>query len=220
LRETATLLNIDAHSKEPENQKLMQELFDTALAIKQNIYGARGHPLPLLVKQSVILTAGTSSGNRIVLFAPLYLANYCVNSCTYCAFRGANSHIARSSLTKEELIQVRMPSVCTRMGVSVRYQPSRSLNARCPHCIVQEVQVLEKQGHRRLLILTGEHPKYTFDQFLDALQTVKSVKTGASSPRVLLFAPSPASSLTILAMCRPMRRHQANQRRDPCSLRL
>lgn len=83
LRETATLLNLDAHSKEPENQKLMQELFDTALAIKQNIYG-----------------------NRIVLFAPLYLANYCVNSCTYCAFRGANTHIARSALTKEELIQV------------------------------------------------------------------------------------------------------------------
>jgi 2-iminoacetate synthase ThiH len=40
--------------------------------------------------------------------------------------------------------------------------------------------VLEKQGHRRLLILTGEHPKYTFDQFLDALHTVKNVKTGES----------------------------------------
>lgn len=37
--------------------------------------------------------------------------------------------------------------------------------------------MLEKQGHRRLLILTGEHPKYTFDQFLDALHTVKNVKT-------------------------------------------
>lgn len=125
LRETATLLNLDAHSDREEDKLLMNELFSTALDIKKSIYG-----------------------NRIVLFAPLYLANYCVNSCTYCAFRGANTHIARSSLTKEQLIQ--------------------------------EVEALERQGHRRLLILTGEHPKYTFDQFLEALQTVKDVKTSTS----------------------------------------
>lgn len=32
--------------------------------------------------------------------------------------------------------------------------------------IISEVTALQKQGHRRLLVLTGEHPKYTFDQFL------------------------------------------------------
>ena len=78
LEEAATLLNLDPVTQ-PD---LLNELYDTALSIKQRIYG-----------------------NRIVLFAPLYLSNYCVNSCTYCAFRGANKHIPRSKLTKQELIQ-------------------------------------------------------------------------------------------------------------------
>jgi 2-iminoacetate synthase ThiH len=60
--ECATLLNIDANNKD-----LMDMVYDTAFAIKNRIYG-----------------------NRIVLFAPLYIANYCVNSCTYCAFRAGN----------------------------------------------------------------------------------------------------------------------------------
>uniref|UniRef100_A0A7S3JMV3 Biotin and thiamin synthesis-associated domain-containing protein n=1 Tax=Aureoumbra lagunensis TaxID=44058 RepID=A0A7S3JMV3_9STRA len=115
--EAATLLNIDS-----TNRLLMSELFKTALDIKERIYG-----------------------NRIVLFAPLYLANYCVNSCTYCAFRSKNKHIARSSLTDEE----------------IRY----------------EVETLEKMGHRRLLLLTGEHPKYTFDDFLRVVHVVAGVRT-------------------------------------------
>ena len=60
LEEAATLLNLDP-TTQPE---LMDELYKTALGIKERIYG-----------------------NRIVLFSPLYLSNYCVNSCTYCAFR-------------------------------------------------------------------------------------------------------------------------------------
>jgi hypothetical protein len=62
VEECATLLNIDANNKD-----LMDMVYDTAFAIKNRIYG-----------------------NRIVLFAPLYIANYCVNSCTYCAFRAGN----------------------------------------------------------------------------------------------------------------------------------
>jgi len=100
----------------------MSEIFDTAFAIKERIYG-----------------------NRIVLFAPLYLANYCVNNCRYCAFRSPNKHIERSSLTDAGLRE--------------------------------EVAALEKQGHRRLLVLTGEHPRYTFDQFLNAIDVISSVKT-------------------------------------------
>jgi [FeFe] hydrogenase H-cluster radical SAM maturase HydG len=118
LEEAATLLNIDPYTQ-PE---LLNELTATALSIKQRIYG-----------------------NRIVLFAPLYLSNYCVNSCTYCAFRGKNTHIPRSMLSKEELIE--------------------------------EVEELQKMGHRRLLLLTGEHPKYSFDDFIEAIHTVASVKT-------------------------------------------
>ena len=42
-------------------------------------------------------------GNRIVLFAPLYLSNYCVNGCVYCPYHGQNKHIPRKKLTQEEV---------------------------------------------------------------------------------------------------------------------
>lgn len=117
LTEAATLLNIDAN-----NHELMGMVYDTALAIKERIYG-----------------------NRIVLFAPLYLANYCVNSCTYCAFRSGNKSLTRSALTDDD--------------------------------IRSEVTALQEQGHRRILALTGEHPKYTFDQFLHAVDVISSVRS-------------------------------------------
>lgn len=42
-------------------------------------------------------------GNRIVLFAPLYLSNYCVNGCVYCPYHAKNKHIARKKMTQEEV---------------------------------------------------------------------------------------------------------------------
>jgi len=42
-------------------------------------------------------------GNRIVMFAPLYLSNYCVNGCVYCPYHVTNKHIARKKLTQEEV---------------------------------------------------------------------------------------------------------------------
>jgi len=42
-------------------------------------------------------------GNRIVMFAPLYLSNYCVNGCVYCPYHVKNKHIARKKLTQEEV---------------------------------------------------------------------------------------------------------------------
>ncbi len=42
-------------------------------------------------------------GNRIVMFAPLYLSNYCVNGCLYCPYHLKNKHIARKKLTQEEI---------------------------------------------------------------------------------------------------------------------
>ena len=44
-------------------------------------------------------------GNRIVLFAPLYLSNYCVNGCVYCPYHAKNKQIARKKLTQEEIIK-------------------------------------------------------------------------------------------------------------------
>ncbi|HIZ16943.1 MAG TPA: [FeFe] hydrogenase H-cluster radical SAM maturase HydG [Firmicutes bacterium] len=44
-------------------------------------------------------------GNRIVMFAPLYLSNYCVNGCLYCPYHLKNKHIARKKLTQEEIVK-------------------------------------------------------------------------------------------------------------------
>ena len=44
-------------------------------------------------------------GNRIVLFAPLYLSNYCVNGCVYCPYHAKNKHIPRKKMTQEEIKQ-------------------------------------------------------------------------------------------------------------------
>ena len=58
----------------------VQEMFELAEQIKKDFYG-----------------------NRIVLFAPLYLSNYCVNGCVYCPYHMKNKHIARKKLTQEEV---------------------------------------------------------------------------------------------------------------------
>ena len=44
-------------------------------------------------------------GNRIVMFAPLYLSNYCVNGCSYCPYHLKNKHIRRKKLTQEEIVR-------------------------------------------------------------------------------------------------------------------
>lgn len=44
-------------------------------------------------------------GNRIVMFAPLYLSNYCINGCEYCPYHAKNKHIARKKLTQEEIVK-------------------------------------------------------------------------------------------------------------------
>ncbi len=44
-------------------------------------------------------------GNRIVMFAPLYLSNYCINECRYCPYHGSNRHIARRQLSGEDIVR-------------------------------------------------------------------------------------------------------------------
>ena len=65
---------------ECEEPDLVERMFHLARKIKQKFYG-----------------------NRIVMFAPLYLSNYCVNGCTYCPYHFKNKHIARKKLTQEEI---------------------------------------------------------------------------------------------------------------------
>ncbi|MGL5693715.1 MAG: [FeFe] hydrogenase H-cluster radical SAM maturase HydG, partial [Peptostreptococcaceae bacterium] len=72
-REAALLL-------ECEDEELIQKMFKLAEGIKQKLYG-----------------------NRIVMFAPLYLSNYCVNGCVYCPYHLKNKTIARKKLNQEEI---------------------------------------------------------------------------------------------------------------------
>ena len=71
--EAATLL-------ECEDPEIIQQIFDLGKEIKEHFYG-----------------------NRIVMFAPLYLSNYCVNGCVYCPYHGQNKTIPRKKLTQEEI---------------------------------------------------------------------------------------------------------------------
>ena len=63
-----------------ENEEMNEKIYRLAEQIKKDFYG-----------------------NRIVLFAPLYLSNYCINGCTYCPYHLKNKHIARKKLTQEEI---------------------------------------------------------------------------------------------------------------------
>ena len=72
-REAMILLDCDI----PEKNR---EIFELAEQIKKDYYG-----------------------NRIVMFAPLYLSNYCVNGCVYCPYHAKNKHIPRRKLTQEEV---------------------------------------------------------------------------------------------------------------------
>ncbi|CBK75096.1 iron-only hydrogenase maturation protein HydG [Butyrivibrio fibrisolvens 16/4] len=63
-----------------EDEKYIQKMYEVAQEIKDAFYG-----------------------NRIVLFAPLYLSNYCVNGCVYCPYHLKNKHIGRKKLTQEEV---------------------------------------------------------------------------------------------------------------------
>ena len=72
-REAAVLLECDLEDENERMRLLAQE-------IKQKFYG-----------------------NRIVMFAPLYLSNYCINSCVYCPYHRSNKNIARKKLTQEEI---------------------------------------------------------------------------------------------------------------------
>ncbi len=74
-REASVLLACDIPEKNEEIFKLAEE-------IKKEFYG-----------------------NRIVLFAPLYLSNYCINGCTYCPYHGKNKSIPRVKLTQEQIRQ-------------------------------------------------------------------------------------------------------------------
>ena len=115
LEETAALLAI-------KSKDGLHELYETAKELKRSIYG-----------------------NRIGLFAPLYIGNSCVNNCKYCGFRANAKGVVRKTLNNDEL--------------------------------VQEVLSLEQRGHKRLILVYGESPRYTPEFIAETVKTCYNTKT-------------------------------------------
>jgi 2-iminoacetate synthase len=132
LKESAALLNIT----DPE---ILEELFSTAREVKEKIYG-----------------------NRLVLFAPLYITNLCINNCLYCAFRRDNKELTRKTLTLDE--------------------------------IKGETEFLVKQGHKRVLLVCGEHPKKSSMEYIgEAIKTIYDVNINGGNIRRINANTAPLS---------------------------
>ncbi len=114
--EVATLIKV-------EDKELLEEIFEGARELKRRIYG-----------------------NRIVLFAPLYIGNECVNDCVYCGFKSSNKEVYRKTLTFEELRK--------------------------------EVQALVSKGHKRLIVVYGEHPMYSPEFIAETIRIIYETKVG------------------------------------------
>lgn len=116
LEETATLVN----TTDPE---LVNEILQGARTLKERVYG-----------------------NRIVLFAPLYIGNKCTNNCKYCGFRSSNKEAVRKTLDDLE--------------------------------IVKEVEALEDNGQKRLILVYGEHQNYSPEYIAHTVKLVYGIKRG------------------------------------------
>ncbi len=103
----------------------LEALYQTALKLKEQVYG-----------------------KRMVLFAPLYVSNECANSCAYCAFSATNQDLVRCSLDKEQLRE--------------------------------EVRLIEAMGHKRIMAVYGEHPKWNAGAIAESLGVMYSVKSPPS----------------------------------------
>lgn len=119
--ETALLLN----NQDPE---LWEETFVTARLVKERVYG-----------------------NRIVLFAPLYISSPCVNNCVYCGFRHTNEAVSKRTFSPDEL--------------------------------QQEVRILTAQGHKRLIVVYGEHPESAVDFMCRSVEKIYASKNGRGEIR-------------------------------------
>ena len=103
--------------------ELTEEIFAAARELKRKVYG-----------------------NRIVLFAPLYIGNKCINDCAYCAFRSSNKESLRRTLSHDE--------------------------------IAAQVESLENVGHKRLILVFGEHRNYDADFIAECVRQVYRIKVG------------------------------------------
>ena len=107
------LASIDYAEKQKNNRELIESILERAKDCK----GVPHRDALLLVEceipelnEKILELAHEIKerfyGNRIVMFAPLYLSNYCVNGCVYCPYHLKNKHIRRRKLTQDEIRRV------------------------------------------------------------------------------------------------------------------
>ncbi len=131
LEETAVLINADT----PE---LIEEIKEGARTLKKKVYG-----------------------NRIVLFAPLYIGNKCANDCSYCGFRASNKDAIRQTLEDRQ--------------------------------IIKEIEALEDNGQKRLILVYGEHQEYNADYIAHTVELAYQVKKGMGEIRRVNINAAPLS---------------------------
>jgi 2-iminoacetate synthase len=129
----------DVIAKSLDKQRLTME--ETAVLIN-----SVGTGLADEIKQGAHELKEKVYGNRIVLFAPLYVGNRCVNNCQYCGFRVTNAEAIRTTLSDND--------------------------------IVKEVEALEDNGQKRLILVYGEHPDYSPEYIAHTVKIVYGVKKG------------------------------------------
>jgi len=134
----------DVISKSLDKQRLTLE--ETAVLVN-----AVGTDLADEIKEGARELKQRIYGNRIVLFAPLYVGNKCTNNCKYCGFRTSNADAVRKTLSDDE--------------------------------IVKEVEALEDNGQKRLILVYGEHPDYSPEYIAHTVKTVYGVKKGKGEIR-------------------------------------
>jgi len=93
----------------------------------------------------------TIYGKRMVMFAPLYTSNYCINNCLYCGFRTDNTELTRRKLSLEE--------------------------------ICAETKILLQEGHKRLLVLTGESGGNDLSALKETLHAIYQVRENGQGIR-------------------------------------
>ncbi|MFZ4706101.1 MAG: [FeFe] hydrogenase H-cluster radical SAM maturase HydG [Bacteroidales bacterium] len=142
------LLNTTQATKEQVREVIAKSLNKKRLTLRETamLISATDPELIEEIKQGARDLKAKVYGNRIVLFAPLYVGNRCTNNCKYCGFRASNKDAVRKTLMDEELIH--------------------------------EVEALEDNGQKRLILVYGEHPEYSPEFIAHTVKVVYGVKKG------------------------------------------
>ncbi|MEI6747715.1 MAG: [FeFe] hydrogenase H-cluster radical SAM maturase HydG [Bacteroidota bacterium] len=142
------LLNTTQATKEQVREVIARSLNKKRLTLRETamLISATDPELIEEIKQGARDLKTKVYGNRIVLFAPLYVGNRCTNNCKYCGFRASNKDAVRKTLMDEELIH--------------------------------EVEALEDNGQKRLILVYGEHPEYSPEFIAHTVKVVYGVKKG------------------------------------------